>query len=144
LLLQGEVPYALNAQRAAMEMRACIGADAARLAAERADRAQKADIRARAEKLAAVETLAARNAHYEVLWDQIVEASDNIAYRLALTTLVERQKIASIEADAVREELEDAPAIRMLAAAISRGDAEVAHARARQLLERSIPRGAGG
>ena len=53
--------------------------------------------RARAEQLAAVEDLAARNAHYEVLWDLIVDGADNIAYRLALTTLVARQRIASVE-----------------------------------------------
>jgi DNA-binding FadR family transcriptional regulator len=140
LLLEGEVPEALNAPRAAMEMRACIGADAARLAAERADLVLKADIRARAEQLAAVEDLGARNAHYEVLWDMIVEGSGNIAYRLALTTLVERQRIASLEAGAVRGELHDAPAIRELAGAIASGDAQDAHACARELLERSIPR----
>src|SRR3954452_4365416 len=36
LLLEGEVPEALEAPRAAMEMRACIGADAARRCAGRA------------------------------------------------------------------------------------------------------------
>ena len=50
----------------------------------------KAQLVARAEQLAAVEDLDARNAHYEVLWDLIVEGADNIAYRLALTTLVAR------------------------------------------------------
>ena len=57
-------------------------------APQRADAALRAQIEARAEQLAAVEDLAARNAHYEVLWDLIVEGADNIAYRLALTTLV--------------------------------------------------------
>ena len=81
------LPEALQAPRAAMEMRACIGADAARRCAQRADAALQAQIAARAEQLAAVEDLAARNAHYEVLWDLIVDGADNIAYRLALTTL---------------------------------------------------------
>ncbi len=82
-------------------MRACIGADAARRCAQRASAALRAQLRARAEQLAAVEDLAARNAHYEVLWDLIVDGADNIAYRLALTTLVARQQIAAITADAV-------------------------------------------
>ena len=47
LLLEGEVPESLNAARAAMEMRACIGADAARRCAQRADAAQGADRRPR-------------------------------------------------------------------------------------------------
>ena len=88
LATEGNAPEALHAPRATMEMRACIGADAARRCAERADAALKAQIVARAEQLAAVEDLTARNAHYEVLWDLIVEGADNIAYRLALTSLI--------------------------------------------------------
>src|SRR4051812_39487227 len=107
LLLDGDVPGTLQAPRAAMELRACVGADAARRCAQRADRARKAEIVARAEQLAAVEDLGARNAHYEVLWDLIVEGADNIAYRLALTTLVERQRVASVSADAVAGEIGD-------------------------------------
>src|SRR3954453_6321436 len=138
LLLEGEVLEALNAPRAAMEMRACIGADAARRCAERASGALRAQIAARAEQLAAVDELGAPTPHYEVLWDLIVEGADNIAYRLALTTLVERQRIASVKADAVARELTDAAAIRALVAAIADGDADTAHARARDLLERSL------
>jgi GntR family transcriptional regulator, transcriptional repressor for pyruvate dehydrogenase complex len=139
LAVDGDAPEALHAPRAAMEMRACIGADAARLCAGRADAALRAQLRARGEQLAAVEDLAARNAHYEVLWDLIVDGADNIAYRLALTTLVERQRLASIKADAVAAELEDVRAIRALVTAIAHNDADTAHATARDLLERSIP-----
>ena len=138
---EGDAPDALHAPRAAMEMRACIGADAARRCAERGSAALRAQLRARAEQLAAVDDLAARNAHYEVLWDLIVDGADNIAYRLALTTLVARQRIASVKADAVASELRDVSAIRALAAAIADGRADAAHAVARDLLERSIPAG---
>jgi GntR family transcriptional regulator, transcriptional repressor for pyruvate dehydrogenase complex len=133
-----DVPEALHAPRAAMEMRASIGADAARRCAQRAGRATRARIVARAEQLAAVEDLHARNAHYEVLWDLIVDGSDNIAYRLALTTLVARQHVASVDAETVASELGDAEAIRALAAAIADGDPDAAHGLARDLLERSI------
>ena len=135
---EGDAPEALHAPRAAMEMRACIGADAARRCAQRADPARRAQLRARGEQLAAVDDLAARNAHYEVLWDLVVDGADNIAYRLALTTLVARQRIASLSADAVAGELADTPAIRALVDAIARGDDDAAHAVARDLLERSI------
>ena len=138
---QGEAPEALHAPRAAMEMRACIGADAARRCAQRADAALKAQIAARAEQLAQVEDLEARNAHYEVLWDLIVDGADNIAYRLALTTLVERQRLASINAAAVAGELGDVRAIRALTRAIGDGRADDARTQATELLERSIPGG---
>ena len=135
----GDAPEALHAPRAAMEMRACIGADAARLCAERASAERRAQVVARAEQLAAVEDLDARNAHYEVLWDLIVDGADNIAYRLALTTLVARQRVAPVGADAVAAELRDADAVRRLAAAVSAQDADAAHGAARDLLDRSIP-----
>src|SRR5215203_1930237 len=44
LATDGNAPEALHAPRATMEMRACIGADAARRCAERADAALKAQI----------------------------------------------------------------------------------------------------
>jgi GntR family transcriptional repressor for pyruvate dehydrogenase complex len=139
LATEGDAPESLHAPRAAMEMRACLGADAARRCSERASSALRAQLIARAEQLAAVDELPARNAHYEVLWDLIVDGADNIAYRLALTTLVARQRIASVKADAVAAELEDVAAIRALVRAIAERDADTAHALARDLLERSIP-----
>jgi DNA-binding FadR family transcriptional regulator len=140
LLDLDEAPEQLHAARAAMEMRACVGADAARRCAQRADEALKAQINARVEQFAAMTDLEARNAHYEVLWDLIVEGADNIAYRLALTSLVERQRIASVQAHAVRDELTDDRAVRELARAIVHGDTDAARQRATDLLERSIPR----
>lgn len=136
---EGDAPEALRVPRAAMEMRACIGADAARRCAERASTELKAQLRARAEQLAATDDLAARDAHYELLWDLLVDGADNIAYRLALTTLVARQRVADVRAGAVAAELEDADAIRALVWAVEAGDADLSHALARDLLERSIP-----
>ena len=72
------------------------------------------------------------------MWDLIVDGADNIAYRLALTTLLSRDDIVSVGVDAVRAELEDAGAVIELAAAIAAGDEEDALATARDLLERSI------
>lgn len=134
----GDAPPELQAARAGMEMRASVGADAARRAAMRMDDEQRGAIRARAEQLAAVTDPHARNAHYEVLWDLIVDGSQNIAYRLALTTLV-GQQVASVSPDAVARELGDPDAIEALARAIAERDADIAHQRARDLLERSIP-----
>ena len=135
----GDAPPALHAVRAAMEMRACIGADAARLCATRASAGTRDEIRARAHALAGLEVLEARNAQYEVLWDLIVDGSENVAYRLALTTLVGGQKVASVAAEVVAAELRDDAAITALATAIADRDADAAQATARDLLDRSVP-----
>ena len=136
---EGDAPAALNAPRAAMEMRACIGADAARLCARRASAVTKAEIVSRAEQLAALDDLPARNAHYEVFWDLVVDGADNIAYRLALTTLVARQRVADVTPRAVEPELNDVDAIRALAQAIADAAENRAERAARNLLDRSIP-----
>ena len=138
LAAQGDVPPELEADRAALELRACIGADAARRCAERAGAAQRAAIVARAEALAAAAEPEARNAEYERLWDAIVDGSGNVAYRLALNTLVAGQHVLILDAERVGRELADAKAIRALAGAIAERDAARARAIAAELLERSI------
>ena len=121
-----------------MELRACIGADAARRAAERASAAQRAEIIARAEALAAAADPEARNVEYERLWDAIVDAAGNVAYRLALNTLVAGQHVLVLDAARVGAELDDAAAIRALAGAIAdRAGGATARALAAGLLERS-------
>ena len=107
------------------------------------DAALKAQICARAEQFAAVEDLEARNAHYEVLWDLIVEGADNIAYRLALTTLVERQRHRVGEGRCGRaRELSDVEAdARAGRTRIARGEHDAAQGARDELLERSIPNG---
>jgi GntR family transcriptional regulator, transcriptional repressor for pyruvate dehydrogenase complex len=134
----GEAPPELGLVRATLELRACVGADAARLCAQRADDATRAALTARAAVLAAADDPVARTAHYDVLWDTIVEASGNVAYRLALNTLVAGQRVLAFDAALVGAEVADADAVRSLAAAIAAGDGDAAQARARDLLDRSI------
>jgi GntR family transcriptional repressor for pyruvate dehydrogenase complex len=136
LLGLDEVPPGLEIERAVMEMRASIGADAARRAATRASDVQRAELEARAEMLAAETDLDVRNSIYEALWDLVIDAADNLAYRLALNTLVS-QPAVSLDAAAVAAEIRDDDAVRGLAAAIAAGDHEGAFAVARELLERS-------
>jgi GntR family transcriptional regulator, transcriptional repressor for pyruvate dehydrogenase complex len=136
LLETRELPAGLDIERAVMEMRASVGADAARRAATRATAVQRAEIEARAEMLAAETALDARNTLYEALWDLIIDASDNLAYRLALNTLVSGRQLV-LDAGRVGAELADDDAIRQLARAIATGDGEAALTRARDLLERS-------
>src|SRR5215218_2416394 len=139
LAASGEVPPELEAERAALELRACIGADAARRCAERADAAQRAEIVARAEALAATDEPEARNIEYERFWDVVVDGAGNVAYRLALNTLVAGQHVLVLDAQRVGAELDDAGTIRALARAIADGRPDEARAVAADLLERSVP-----
>ena len=136
---EGQAPPELGLVRATLEMRASVGADAARLCALRADDATRAELTARAEALAATDDPAARTAVYDVLWDRIIDGAGNLAYRLALNTLMAGQRMLAFDAALVGAEIGDAGAVRALARAIAAADAEGAHARARDLLDRSIP-----
>jgi GntR family transcriptional regulator, transcriptional repressor for pyruvate dehydrogenase complex len=133
----GDVPQGLGLERAVMEMRASVGADAARRCAARANAVVRAELEARAQMLAAEDDLAVRNTLYEAFWDLVIEGADNLAYRLALNTLVAGQRLLAFDPALVGAELADAAAVRELAAAIAAGDEDRAHARARDLLERS-------
>jgi GntR family transcriptional repressor for pyruvate dehydrogenase complex len=137
LLELDELPAGLEIERAILEMRASIGADAARRCAARANAVVRAALEARAEMLAAETDLDARNTVYEAFWDLIIDGADNLAYRLALNTLVSGQQALDLDARLIAAELDDPGAIRALAAAIAGGDTDDAHARARELLERS-------
>src|SRR4051794_26467369 len=118
----GEAPPELGLARATLEMRASIGADAARLCARRADAALRAELEARAAALAVAGDPAARTAIYDVLWDRIIDGAGNLAYRLALNTLVAGQRVLSFDAELVGREVADHDAVRALAAAIAAGD----------------------
>ena len=139
---EGLDPPEVGLRRAGLELRACIGADAARRCAQRASAVRRAELVAGAEALAAESDLDRRNAEYERLWGLIVEGADNIAYRLALNTLKSGQQVLAFDdARTVAGELADDAAIRALAAAIADGADGRAHETARELLERTIPGG---
>jgi GntR family transcriptional regulator, transcriptional repressor for pyruvate dehydrogenase complex len=137
LLELDELPAGLEIERAVLEMRASVGADAARRCAARASAVVRAELEARAEMLAAETELDVRNTIYEAFWDLVIEGADNLAYRLALNTLVGGQQALDLDARLIAAELRDPAAIRALARAIAAGDDDLAHTRARELLERS-------
>ena len=136
LLGLDHVPAGLEIARPIMEMRASVGADAARRCAERANAVVRAELEARAEMLAAQTDLDVRNTIYEAFWDLVIDGADNLAYRLALNTLVSQQAVR-VDSDRVAAELQDERTIRALARAIGEGRADDAHEVARELLERS-------
>jgi GntR family transcriptional regulator, transcriptional repressor for pyruvate dehydrogenase complex len=139
LAATGEAPPELGLPRAGLELRACVGADAARLCARRAGAAQRAEAVAHAEALAAAGDLDDRNVAYERLWAVVVDGAGNVAYRLALNTLMAGQRVLAMDAALVAAELRDPDAVRALAGAIAAADEARAHAVARDLLDRSVP-----
>ena len=110
--------------RGILEMRASIGADAARRAAQRATAKQRERIRELAD---------GHEDTYEPLWLAIVDAAHNVAYRLALNTLLK-----GVEAfPSVQERLAPGPATEVIALgeAIAAADPERAERLARGLLD---------
>ena len=118
--------------RSVLEMRASIGIDAARRCAERAgDREALAAAAERAASL--VGHAEALDDAYAELWRAVVDGSGNVAYRLALNSLVAALDAHPDVAALVRPG--DAAAIRALGEALRAGDPDAAAARARALLE---------
>ena len=131
----GEPPTPVLA-RAVLEMRESIGVDAARRCATRADPAQRQAIAVLARAAAAAIGTAADadlDAAYAELWRALVAGSQNIAYRLALNSLVAALDVHAHIADALRPG--DPAALEALGAAIEAGQADAAGTAARGLLE---------
>ena len=122
--------------RSIMEMRAVLGPDVARLAAQRITTggierlgAVLAEMEAAEDDLELLVPLDLR------FWDVLIEASDNIAYRLAFNSL--RQTYEPLQ-DVLRwvlaDELRDLDAHRAIAGAVTSGDESAAGEAARRLL----------
>jgi GntR family transcriptional repressor for pyruvate dehydrogenase complex len=122
--------------RSVMEMRAAIGPDLVRRAAQRATGEQAASIAAVADRMAAeAEQPSALVALDLKFWDELVDASDNVAYRLAFNTLrAAYEPVAGVLADVMAVELSDVRAHRAIAEAVGEGDADAAERAARRLL----------
>jgi DNA-binding FadR family transcriptional regulator len=128
-------------RRSVAEMRASIGVDAARLAAERATPPQREELRRLGAELpepADVRRYHDRFLAYERLWAAIVDASDNLAYRLAFNTLVGARAGRDDDLRVYQSEVDDPAAARRLALSIAQGDAEDAARLANDLLRRTL------
>lgn len=126
----------------ALEMRACIGADAARLCALRASADQRAAIvRAAAAYAEVGKDLEELSVADVAWWRLIIEGCGNLAYLLSFNSLVDGA-IAMEQAspDLRSDELLDVEAHGKLADRIARQDAEGAERLARELLNRSVAR----
>ncbi|WP_433362707.1 FadR/GntR family transcriptional regulator [Actinoplanes sp. CA-142083] len=122
--------------RDVLEMRACVGADAARLCATRADEAARQAVVEAAEAYAsAAPDLEQMGAADRALWRRIIEGSGNIAYLLAFNSLTAGTlAVGTVPPHRRTAELLDVAAHRNLAALISAGDAAGAEREARALL----------
>jgi DNA-binding FadR family transcriptional regulator len=121
--------------RDGLEMRRCLGVDAARLAAQRADASQRR----------AIVTAAARygdpaDAHADRdFWALVVDASGNLAFRLALNSLVEAIDVQPALSDQLlADDRADVLPHAELAAAIAAGDAAGAAASAEAILGQAL------
>lgn len=121
--------------RSALEMRISIGADAARLCARRAVEPLTdclSEVVAAMERTDDVEALVDLDTEF---WALVVDGADNVAYRLALNSLMRSLETHRGPAlKLISNELLDPAARRAVAAAIAGGDEEAAALRAREAL----------
>ncbi|MDF3299272.1 FadR/GntR family transcriptional regulator [Streptomyces tropicalis] len=137
----GLPPASQALQRDALEMRACIGADAARLCAARCSGEHAAALVAATTRYADTgPDLTALDAADIAWWRLIVEGSGNLAYLLAFNSLVGGTlAVGEVPPDRRTEELLDVAAHVRLAELIAARDERAAERLARHLLARSVP-----
>lgn len=136
LVVAGDGQHRREAVRSLIEMRTALAVDAARLAATRRSDAQLATVRALARDLAAVADDAALQERLLAVWEGIVDASGNIAYRLAFNTLRDGYVLFGKLMYKVIRESFHAPDYRFLVDAIALGDAARAERGARRIVEK--------
>jgi DNA-binding FadR family transcriptional regulator len=119
-----------------MEMRACLGADAARLCALRGTPAAKEHVVAQVDALAAAAPDLDRMGEANIaLWRAVVAGSGNTAYLLAFNSLVSGAlAVGRVPSRLRTAELLDVAGHRRLSAHITGGAADLAEAQARALL----------
>ncbi|WP_433050292.1 FadR/GntR family transcriptional regulator [Dactylosporangium sp. CS-033363] len=129
-----------NLVRDVLEMRACLGADAARLCAQRGTAAEKDAVYEAIEQYAHeapdLERMGAANI---ALWRAVLRGSGNTAYLLAFNSLVGGAlAVGRVPAAHRTAELLDIPGHRRLGAYIDTGDAAAAEAQAKTLLNAPV------
>lgn len=135
----GEAADTVALVRSVLEMRLCIGVDAARRCAERAPLALVAELPMLASSVRVARAAPEREQAYRALWSRIVDGADNLAYRLALNGLLagidrhHERFLALLDA-----EIRDDAGVQDLVGAISAHDGDGAGAAATRLLSRAV------
>ena len=124
--------------RSILELRLCVGVDAARRCAQRARAGVAAELHAALE--AQCEAAAAdQPVRYAELWDHVVDGADNIAYRLAYNSLLAGLDPGDELSQALfGEEAADIDAVGRLIDAIVASDPDEAADAATALLTRAL------
>jgi DNA-binding FadR family transcriptional regulator len=122
--------------RDGLEMRRCIGVEAARLAATRADPAARRRIVAAAADYGSAPAGAEPD---RAFWLEVVEASGNLAFRLALNSLVQAiDARPGVMDPLLRDDRADTLPHAVLAQAIVERDADRAAAEAERILTQAL------
>jgi DNA-binding FadR family transcriptional regulator len=137
-LAGGAGPPSVELVRAVLEMRVSVGVDAARLCAARAPSEQRTRIGELAGRAAGDidGDPAAALTGFIGLWEEIVDGSGNVAYRLALNSLT--RALGAYPETAAAALPTDPGGTRALGEAIAAGDPEAAAAAAGRLLQRDV------
>ncbi len=138
LLFSSDFALRAEATRSLIELRGVLGPDIATRAATRGGPALHAELGKTLELLRSTpaDDLVARDCHSLALWRLLVDASDNLAYRLAFNTMEQAwSTIQAIVAPALREELLDQRGYDRMVRAVERGDAPAARRAAEHLVE---------
>jgi DNA-binding FadR family transcriptional regulator len=129
--LEALLPLAVSA----LEMRAAIGADVARLCALRADEITRGELQMLAERLA-LSTRAELFAVDQLFWEEVLAGAHNLAYQLAFNSLIRGvHAIPDVTLPLLEHELRSSDHRRPIAAAIAAGDADLAERVTREALE---------
>jgi len=137
LLLTAAGGFDANVVRSVMEMRSALAPDIARLAAQRG--------RSVAPKLHALVARMEQHAGDVVelqvltseLWSHLVDAADNVAYRLAFNSLMDTyDRCRELLQQVLGDELRDTASYKAIAKAVAKGDGSAAEEHARELVRR--------
>ena len=124
--------------RSILELRLCVGVDAARRCAERAPAASTTALRA-AFEAQRDGGRAGAPVRYAQLWDHVIEGAGNIAYRLAYNSLLAvLDPDSELSRSLFAREAEDLDAVDELVTAIAAGKTDAAAAAATDLLSRAL------
>jgi DNA-binding FadR family transcriptional regulator len=128
--------------RGIVEMRSALAPDIARLAAVRAAPAQLEALDGVVAAMTAAGDLPALQGLAAEFWSHLVDAADNLAYRLAYNSLrATYDQCRELFTQVLADEFADLPCYRAIAAAVRARDPRAAEALARELIragERSI------
>jgi GntR family transcriptional repressor for pyruvate dehydrogenase complex len=124
---------------AVLEMRAAIGADIVRLCALRADHQVRSDLVVLATEMRAARDSEALLALEVRFWERLLDGAQNIAYRLAVNTLVEGAYVmGEVAKEWFIEEIRASDYRMPIALAVQAGDPAAAESVARKIMRTAV------